>query len=88
MYLYLGARLQFHPIGVGSALVTGLAGIAGALCFLYAAKTSNVSTVVTITALYPAVTIVLAYLFLGEEISTKQLIGMLMAGGAIYFLSS
>jgi transporter family protein len=55
----------------------------------YAALTAggSVSVVVTISALYPGVTVALAYLFRGERLSTAQLVGLVMAVISIILLT-
>lgn len=73
--------------GIGFGLLTGLAYGVGCLFYFIAADKGKVTTVVTLTALYPIITIFLAFLFLHEGIQLKQGIGILMALIAIYLLS-
>ncbi|MDF1578673.1 MAG: EamA family transporter [Desulfurivibrionaceae bacterium] len=79
---------DFHPRGVLFALLTGMAGFAGTLCFFMAADRGRISLVVSITALYPLVTILLAAIFLKEALTVKQLSGMACAVIAILLMSS
>lgn len=55
----------------------------------YAALTAGgpVSVVVTVSALYPAVTVALAYVFRGERLSTAQLCGLVLAVTSIVLLT-
>lgn len=78
----------FHPQGVLFALLTGMAGVAGTLCFFAAASRGRISLVVSLTALYPLITIALAAIFLKEPLTLKQLAGMVCAVAAILLLSS
>ena len=78
----------FHPKGALFALLTGLAGVAGTLCFFAAAERGKISLVVSITALYPLITILLAALFLREPLTAKHLAGMACAILAILLLST
>lgn len=57
-------------------------------CF-FAALTAggSVSVVVTISALYPAVTVALAYLFSGERLNPAQLCGLVLAVISIVLLT-
>ena len=72
-------RVQMHPIGIALALTTGVLGLLGALSFLVAVDRGPVSLVTILSALYPALTVSLAVLFLGETITIKQACGMLLA---------
>jgi transporter family protein len=78
----------FHPRGALFAFLTGMAGVAGTLCFFAAAERGKISLVVSITALYPLITILLAALFLREPLTLKHLAGMGFAIVAILLLSS
>lgn len=73
--------------GLGFALLTGIAYSLGCLLYLIAADKGKISTVVTLTALYPLVTLLLSYIFLREDINLKQCIGILFALVAIYFMA-
>jgi len=77
----------FHPKGVLYAVLTGLAGVGGTLFFIIAAARGRISLVVSITALYPLITIVLAALFLKEPLTARQLAGMACALVAILLMS-
>jgi bacterial/archaeal transporter family protein len=80
--------VSWHPVGALFAFLSGLSGVTGALCFLYAVTTGGrLSVVVTLTALYPIVTIALSALFLKEPISMSQGIGIILALVAIAFLA-
>lgn len=83
-----GARPEYHPKGALFGALTGLSALGGALLYLHAAKNGPLAAVVTLTALYPVVTILLSYLFLGEPITLKQMSGMLFAVIAIYLLAT
>lgn len=74
--------------GLGFALLTGIAYSLGCFLYLVAADKGKITTIVTLTALYPLVTLLLSYFFLKEEINLKQCTGILFALIAIYFMSS
>jgi transporter family protein len=78
----------FHPRGAMFALLTGVAGVSGTLCFFAAAQRGKISLVVSLTALYPLITIMLAVLFLKEPLTLKHLAGMACAILAILLLST
>lgn len=74
--------------GVSFGLLTGLAYGVGCFFYLIAADKGKVITVVTLTALYPLVTIVLSYFLLKETINLKQFFGIILALIAIFMMSS
>jgi transporter family protein len=78
----------YHPRGVIFALLTGVAGVGGTLFYLAAAGRGRISLLVSLTALYPLVTILLAHLFLKEPLTLKHLAGMICALVAILLLST
>jgi transporter family protein len=84
--------IHFKPAtdikGISFGLLTGLAYGVGCLCYLIAADKGKIVTVVTLTALYPLVTILLSYLILHETINLKQFSGIILALVAIFLLSS
>jgi len=69
------------------ALLAGLFGGGGYILFMKALETGKASIVIPLTALYPAVTVVLALLFLGEKLSTTQAVGIALAVIATILLS-
>jgi transporter family protein len=81
--LVLAASMEFKPAwdwrGAALAAVTGVLGFTGAIFYLFALSRGPVGLVAVSTALYPGLTILLAYLFLGEPVTLKQGIGLLFA---------
>src|SRR6266550_6678694 len=61
-------RLKSEPRGIAWAMVTGVLGVAGLLCYLQAAARYRISVVVMLTALYPLLTILLSIVVLKERI--------------------
>jgi len=76
-----------HPKGISYALLTGAAYGIGCFFYFIAASKGKIITVVTLTALYPLVTIILASVILKEAISIKQWIGIGFAIIAIVLMS-
>ena len=85
--LAMGGRLESEPRGISYALLTGITGMLGTLCFLAAAQQGKISVVVSLSALYPLITLALAAVFLKEPITMNQGIGILLAMLAIFFMS-
>ncbi|MSP79254.1 MAG: hypothetical protein EXR67_06880 [Dehalococcoidia bacterium] len=93
--VYAAAFLLVRPAlstapktGLAFAVLAGLAAPFGAILFYFVVeRTRNASVVVPFTALYPVVTIALAFLILHEKVSTTQLIGIVFAVLAAVFLA-
>jgi transporter family protein len=74
--------------GIFYALLTGVAYGIGCFFYFSAASKGKIITVVTLTALYPLITVLLAYFFLKEAIHLKQWLGIVLALMAIILMSS
>ena len=83
-----GPKVQFTPPGFWFAFFTGVSGMVGTLFFFKAAKDGPISVVVSLTALYPLITIILAAFLLKEPLTLRQLLGMGLALMAIFLMSS
>ncbi len=64
---------------LGLVLMTGLCGNLGAIAFFFALGHGRASIVVPLSSLYPAITILLSLIFLGEHPSLTQGIGIALA---------
>jgi len=73
--------------GVAYALLAGALGSLGYIMIVKALEHGDASIVITVTALYPAVTIALGVL-MGERISLVKAIGLLLAVVSIVLISS
>ncbi|MBI4498295.1 MAG: EamA family transporter [Chloroflexi bacterium] len=80
-------RPELHPHGVVFALLGALAAGFGGVAYIYAISTGNIAVVVTVTSLYPPVTMFLSWLFLQETITPKKLLGIALAVLAVVLLS-
>jgi len=84
------ARHRIHAdrpnlwLAAGAGALDALANLA----FLLAAREGNLAVVAVITALYPASTVLLARLVLGERLSRTQLAGLGIAAGAVTMLAA
>ncbi len=87
--LYLvGFRPETQVNGVVYGVLTGVFLTLGSLFFLFAISKGKASVVVTMTALYPVVTILLAFLILREPITLRQGLGILLALVAMWLFST
>lgn len=86
------STVNFKPAtdakGLSYAILTGLAYGVGCLFYFIAASKGKIITIVTLTALYPLVTILLAFILLKEGINPRQCAGILLAFVAILLMST
>lgn len=68
----------------GSAVLTVLA----ILAYFYALKTGPVAVIVTLTALYPVISVILARIVLKEKLNKVQIAAVLMAVSAMLLLAA
>jgi len=76
------ATKQFGPMdatGVGFGLGAGVLDISGSALFILASQTGRLDAAVVISSLYPAITVLLARIFLKEHFSRWRIVGMLAA---------
>ena len=79
---------QIHAKGIALAVFMGTLGILGALGMLYAMRQGKVSVVTVISALYPLVSILLAYFILKEPVTLKEGVGIAFALVALVLFST
>lgn len=65
----------------------GLTGVFGTLAFIYAARLGLVSIAAVISAMSPAVTVLLARMLIAEHFTPRQLAGLGLAGVALVLIS-
>lgn len=71
-----GFRLETDPKGVLLALCIGIFGGAGQICYVYSIRFGAMTKGVIVSALYPLLTILLAFFILGERLTVQQMIGV------------
>ena len=76
------------PIGILYAVLSGVAAALATFFFFAAITRGRSVVVVSMTALYPLVTLALSAIFLHEVLTLRQLLGVGLALGAIILLSS
>jgi len=72
---------------ISFSLVTGVAYGFGTLFFIQALKTSSPVSVITITSIYPTVSLILCWLLLNININYKQMLGIGLGLIAVILLS-
>ena len=65
------------------AVVAGILDITGSVAFIRASQIGRLDVAVVLSSLYPAVTVVLARIFLHEHFSRARTLGMLAALAAV-----
>ncbi len=80
--------VQWNGIGIAWGLLAGALGISGTIVLYLLLRSAPTSIVIPISALYPVVTVVLAYIFLREELSLTRIIGVVCAVAAVWLLSA
>lgn len=80
----LASRQPFRVPGLlGLALLCGVLDMTANALYLVAARTGPLSMVVTLASLYPASTVLLARVVLGERLNARQVVGVVCALAAI-----
>jgi transporter family protein len=72
-------KIEWNAAGFGWAALGGFLAFVGFLTFFAALDQGKASTVVTLSALYPLVTILMSIAFLHEKLSMRQGIGIVAA---------
>jgi drug/metabolite transporter (DMT)-like permease len=70
------------------AIIAGAAGAAGTLLYFYASHHGLLAVVAVLTSLYPASTIVLARVMLGERLTMLRLAGLSLAGACVALIAA
>ncbi|HEX7593275.1 MAG TPA: DMT family transporter [Anaerolineae bacterium] len=82
----LPLELKAGPIAL--SVVAGVLGVLGTLAFYMLLRVAPANIVVPLSALYPVVTVILAYFFLHEDLSLTRIAGVGCALAAIWLLTS
>ena len=81
---FIGRELRTVPRSVlGIAAATGILDVTGTIVFVRASQIGRLDAAVVLSSLYPAVTVILASVFLHERFSRTRTIGMLAALAAV-----
>jgi len=72
----------------GLAALTGVTGAAGTVLYFYATHAGLLAVTAVLTSLYPAVTIVLARVFLGERLTMARLAGLCLAAASVGLIAA
>lgn len=86
-FIFLKFPKEINAPGISYALAGGICMSVGSMAYLFALKRGGAGEVTTITALYPALTLVLSVIFLHEGMTIKKGIGIILALASCLLLS-
>jgi len=80
-YFIISTGFRFPGTSAGKliALLAGLLGTTALLFFYAAVITGNLSVIIPLSSLYPAITIILSLILLKEKVSMYNVAGMILA---------
>lgn len=83
-------KLPMVPVGRVWPMIlgSGLLGSTGNLAFIFATRQGDLTIVAVVSSLFPAATVILAYLFLHERLSRLQRVGVVAALVAVALVSA
>jgi uncharacterized membrane protein len=82
---------KFSPtyrLGFALGLIAGCVDVTGTVFFVRASQTGRLDTAVVISSLYPAITVLLARIFLAERFTRWKTIGILAALASVPLIAS
>jgi drug/metabolite transporter (DMT)-like permease len=77
-----------YPLGFGIALLAGCIDVTGTFLFVRASQMGRLDTAVILSSLYPALTVLLARMFLGEHFTRWKTVGMVAALVAVPLIAA
>ena len=87
-FLFLKVSTALNTMGVVYALLGALTMGLGSLTYYYLLQRGGVGTISAATSVYPALILLISVLFLGEELNVRKVIGVALALGSVWILSS
>ena len=77
-----------YPAGFALGLLAGCIDVTGTFLFVRASQMGRLDTAVVLSSLYPALTVVLARIFLGERFTRWKTVGMIAALAAVPMIAA
>lgn len=77
-----------YPLGFGLGLLAGCIDVTGTFFFIRASQTGRLDTAVILSSLYPALTVLLACVFLKERFTVWKTVGMIAALVAVPMIAA
>ncbi len=79
--------LKNQPAAIGLSLLAGALGVGGSITLYLTLRIAPASIAVSLSALYPVVTVILSFVFLREQVTPQQWLGIVLALISIILLS-
>lgn len=86
-FLIFKVNYNVNTNGILYSILGGLLMSVGSFAYIYLLQRGGAGQMTASVAVYPAVTFFLSFIFLAEEITTKKIIGCILAFTGIYFLN-
>jgi bacterial/archaeal transporter family protein len=86
MLAFYGFELEFDAAGIALAMIIGILGAVAQLMYIFAIRAAPVTYVTVITALYPVVATLLAFILLDEKLTARQAAGILLGICAVILM--
>ena len=80
--------LELKASTIALSVVAGMLGVLGTVTFYVLLRVAPANVVVPLSALYPVVTVVLAFFVLHEDLSLNRVAGVVCALAAVWLLTS
>ena len=80
--------LELKASTIALSVVAGMLGVLGTVTFYVLLRVAPANVVVPLSALYPVVTVVLAFFILHEDLSLTRIAGVVCALAAVWLLTS
>lgn len=87
MFIFLKFDKTINTVGVITALLGGAFMCVGTMSYFFALRGNHAGITTALTALYPGLTLILSMIFLGEQLNTKQVIGLCLALASFVLMS-
>jgi bacterial/archaeal transporter family protein len=84
---HLRGKLQKDALAISVISASSVLTVAAIMCYFYALKHGPVAVVVTMTAMYPVVSLFLARIFFKERLNKIQMVAVVMAMLSILLLA-
>jgi len=84
----IGKFRDITPSGIRWAVLTGCIDSLGTILFVHASQTGRLDEAVVISSLYPAVTVLLARVFLKEHLTRWRFVGLIAALAAVPMIAA
>jgi bacterial/archaeal transporter family protein len=87
VFFFLRPEMGTEIRGIVPSVLTGVAGYLGLLFFMFALRTGKISVIAPLTAVYPVVSIALAFIFFREKLNPAQMAGVFLALCSVILIS-